>query len=116
MFQPFVLEVLMSFFERYHLEKLPYICFPEVEWGPLLKYKLSFLVALTPPEGKYPFGMVIFQDGYLSKELISFSKTNGWTIYLEQFETKLSPISEKQFVYNGELSRDQSRPTSFSHW
>ena len=30
-----------------------------------------------PPGGKYPLEMVIFQDGYLSKELISTSKTNG---------------------------------------
>ena len=29
------------------------------------------------PWGKYPFGMLIFQDGYLSKELISTFKTNG---------------------------------------
>ena len=33
--------------------------------------------------------MINFQYGYLSKELISTSKTNGWTIHLEQFETKL---------------------------
>ena len=59
--------------------------------------------------------MVNFQDGYLSKELISTSKMNGWTIYLEQSERKLSPISEKQcvWVYDGKLSRDQSMPTSF---
>ena len=43
------------------------------------QYKVSVLVGdLTPPPlgGKYPLGMVIFQDGYLSKELISTSKTN----------------------------------------
>ena len=72
--------------------------------------------------------MVIYQDRYLSKELISTSKTNGWTIHLEQFETKSSiffifnalilfkifaPISEKQCVYDGELSSDLSMPTSF---
>ena len=43
------------------------------------QYKVSVLVGgLTPlPEGKYPLGVVIFQDGYLSKELISTSKTNS---------------------------------------
>ena len=45
------------------------------------QYKASVLVGgLTPtppPEGKYSLWMVIFQDGYLSKELISTSKTNG---------------------------------------
>ena len=60
--------------------------------------------------------MDVFQDGYLSKELISTSKTNGWTLYLEQFETELSiyfifntfilfwifaPISEKQCIWWG---------------
>ena len=56
-----------------------------------IQYKVSALVGgLTPPSGgKYALGMVIFQDGNLSKELISTSKTNGWTMYLEQFETKL---------------------------
>ena len=34
-------------------------------------------VSLLPPEGKYPLGMLIFQDGYLSKKLINTSKTNG---------------------------------------
>ena len=59
------------------------------------QYKVSVLVGgFTPPPGdKYPLGMVIFQDGYLSKELISTFKTNGWTIYQEQFETKLSIFS-----------------------
>ena len=35
--------------------------------------------------------------------------------FLEQFETKLSPICEKQCVKvcNGECSRDQSMPISF---
>ena len=44
------------------------------------QYKVSVLVqGLTPlpPAGKYPLGMVIFQAGYLSKELISTSKANG---------------------------------------
>ena len=44
------------------------------------QYKISVLVGgLIPPTpgGKYPLGMIIFQDGYLSKELISTSKTNG---------------------------------------
>ena len=43
------------------------------------QYKVSVLIrVLTPPPGgKYPLGMVIFQDGYLSKEFISTSKTNG---------------------------------------
>ena len=51
------------------------------------QYKVFVLVGgLTPPSGgKYPLEMVIFEDGYLSKELISTSKTNGWTIYLDQF-------------------------------
>ena len=42
------------------------------------QYKVSVFVGdLTPPaEGKYPLGMVIFQNAYLSKELISISKTN----------------------------------------
>ena len=44
------------------------------------QYKVSVLVGdLTPPPppvGKYPLEMVIFQDGYLSKELSSTSKTN----------------------------------------
>ena len=41
--------------------------------------KDSVLVGgLTPlPGGKYPLGMVIFEDGYLSKELMSTSKTKG---------------------------------------
>ena len=42
--------------------------------------KVSVLVGgLTPPPlgTNIPLGMVIFQDGYLSKELISTSKTNG---------------------------------------
>ena len=40
------------------------------------QYKTSVLIgSLT--WGKYPLEMVIFQDGYLSKELISTSKTNG---------------------------------------
>ena len=30
-----------------------------------------------PHGGKYPLGVVIFQDGCPSKELISISKTNG---------------------------------------
>ena len=39
------------------------------------QYKVSVLVAgLTPPGSKYPLGMVIFQDGYLSKKIISTSK------------------------------------------
>ena len=44
------------------------------------QYKVSVLVGgLTRPSvgGIYPLGMVIFQDGYLSKELIGTSKTNG---------------------------------------
>ena len=42
------------------------------------QYKVSVLVgSLTPPGGKYPFWMVIFQDGSLSKELSSTSKTNS---------------------------------------
>ena len=43
------------------------------------QYKVSVLVGgLTPStSGKYPLGMVIFRNGYLSKELISTSKTNG---------------------------------------
>ena len=39
------------------------------------QYKVSVLVG--GPGGKYPLGMVIFQDGYFSKELIIASKTNG---------------------------------------
>ena len=56
------------------------------------QYKVSvFVGGLTPsPGSKYPLGMRIFLDGYLSRELISTSKPNGWTLYLEQFETKLS--------------------------
>ena len=50
----------------------------------------------SPPRRKYPLGMVNFQDGYLSKDMISASKTNGGTIYLEQFETKLSIF----FIFN----------------
>ena len=34
-------------------------------------------LTLPHPESKYPFEKVIFQDGYLSKELISISKMNG---------------------------------------
>ena len=43
------------------------------------QYKVSVLVRdLTPPPGgKYPLGMAIFKDGYLSKELISTTKMNG---------------------------------------
>ena len=44
------------------------------------QYKVSILFGHTPSlplGGKYLLGMVIFQDGYLSKELISTSKTNG---------------------------------------
>ena len=44
------------------------------------QYKFSISVgALTPLTSvyKYLHGMVIFQGGYLSKELISTSKTNG---------------------------------------
>ena len=43
------------------------------------QYKASVLVGglSPPPGGKYPLGMIIFQDGYLSKELISTSKMNG---------------------------------------
>ena len=43
------------------------------------QYKVSVLVGASLPPGgsKYPLGMVNFQDGYLSKELISTSKTNG---------------------------------------
>ena len=50
-------------------------------------YEISVLVGglTSPPGGKYPLGMVIFQDECLSKELISTSKTNGSTIHLEQF-------------------------------
>ena len=42
------------------------------------QYKVSALVgaSLTLWE-QTPLGMVIFQDGYFSKELISTSKTNG---------------------------------------
>ena len=41
------------------------------------QYKVSVLVGShTHPGGKYPHGMVIFQDGYLSKDLISTSKTS----------------------------------------
>ena len=48
------------------------------------QYKISVLVGdLTmgpPPHGGHiPHGMVVFQDGYISKELISTSKTDGWT-------------------------------------
>ena len=55
------------------------------------QYKVSVLVGdLTAPlGGKYPLGMVIILDGYLSEDLISTSKTNGRTISLEHFETKL---------------------------
>ena len=64
------------------------------------QYKINILVGGLPPGpgGKYLLGMVFFQDRYLSKELISTSKTNDWTIHLEQFGTKLSPINEKQCV------------------
>ena len=43
------------------------------------QYKISVLVrGLTPSSrGKYPLGMIIFQDGYLPKEFINTSKTNG---------------------------------------
>ena len=56
------------------------------------QHKVSVLLGgfTSPPGGKYSLEMLFFQDGYLSKELISPSKTNGWTIYLEQHETKLS--------------------------
>ena len=70
----------------------------------LRNLKFSFEIEIfsqyqsVPRGGEYPLGMVIFQDGYLSKELMSTSKTNSSTIHLEQFETKLSPISEKQCV------------------
>ena len=43
------------------------------------QYKVSILVVsltLSPAGAKYPLGIVIFQDGYLSKELISTSQTN----------------------------------------
>ena len=42
------------------------------------QYKVSLLVGgLTPAWEQIALGMVIFQDGYLSKELISTSKTNS---------------------------------------
>ena len=43
------------------------------------QYKVYVLEGVfAPPLGsKYPLGMIIFQDGYLSKELISISETNG---------------------------------------
>ena len=42
------------------------------------QYKISVLLGSSHPlGGKYPLGMVIFQDGCHSKELISTSKTNG---------------------------------------
>ena len=45
------------------------------------QYKVSVLVrGASPPlpggGGKYPLGIVNFQDGYLSEELISTSKMN----------------------------------------
>ena len=49
------------------------------------QYKVSVLVGdLTPPRerGKYPLEMVNFQDWYLSKKLISISKTNGFEHYI----------------------------------
>ena len=64
MVQSFVLEVLMSSFENIHI---------------LENYDPEGVFATPPGEGggKYALGMVNFQDGYLSKELISTSKTNG---------------------------------------
>ena len=43
------------------------------------QHKISVSVGgvALPPGGKYLLGMIIFQDGNLSKELISTSETNG---------------------------------------
>ena len=42
------------------------------------QYKVPALVGgLTAFRGKYPLEIIIFEDGYLSKELICTSKTNG---------------------------------------
>ena len=43
------------------------------------QYKVYVLVGGLIPllRGKYPLGMVIFQDGYLSKELMGTSKTKS---------------------------------------
>ena len=62
------------------------------------QFKDSDLVGgLTPPPwGQILLGVVTFQDGCLSKELISTSKTNGCTTYVKQFESKLSIF----FIFN----------------
>ena len=67
------------------------------EIGIFSQYKVSVLVGgpHSPPPGKHTLGMVIFQDGYLSKELISITKTNGWTIYFVHINFTLNFRADK---------------------
>ena len=49
----------------------------EIEIFSEYKVSVSVMDLTSPLGGKYPLGMLIFEDGYLSKKLISTSKTNS---------------------------------------
>ena len=80
---------LIRFDENWSLQNLEF-CF-EIEIFSQYKVSVSVGGALTPPRAaNTPFGVVIFLDGYLSEELISTSKTNGWTIYFAHISFSLN--------------------------
>ena len=71
------------------------------------RYKVSVLVGgLIPPCGQIPLEMVIFQGGYISKELINTSKTNGWIMHLEHFETIFAFCRESQWKKKLNVNRN----------
>ena len=96
----FLINVLNDIWWKPIIDKLKFYFEIEI----FSQYNVCVLVGgLAPPVlANTSSGFVIFQDGYLSKELISTSKTNGWSIYLEQFEIKLSILwwgTEQRPIY-----------------